>query len=216
VYSYTNQSSVLGADLSSVPAIYAEQGTSYYFKVFKFDMTAHRSNAYYKAIILSGNYADCDSSQFLDKGYVSDRSYVYNGSNNIYVYFESDTYNMLSCGSSYRDIILDAMSQWNKVGEWQWVEVDSEGTADTIVSTYHEDSGTIAYYSSIFHTSNKEVFRGEMHMNTKYSGYPYDAVLHICVHELGHGLGLGHINYDGETNVMYYAASSSSTFTQFG
>lgn len=215
IYSYTNQNSILGTNVSSLPAIYAEQGTTYYFKVTQFDNSQYNSNAFYHAKILSANYADCDPSEILNKGYVSSRKYVYNGSNNIYVYFDQTAYETTNSGLTYKSIVLDAMEIWNAVGKMQWIEVNDEDMADTIVYSYSESgTSTIAYYSSIFYTSSQEVFAGKLYLN-KYlmSSYNYDKNLFACVHELGHGLGINHIDYAGTNNVMN---SYAGNYTKLG
>ncbi len=87
--------------------------------------------------------------------------------------------------------------------------------ADTIVYSYSESgTSTIAYYSSIFYTSSQEVFAGKLYLN-KYlmSSYNYDKNLFACVHELGHGLGINHIDYAGTNNVMN---SYAGNYTKLG
>lgn len=204
LYSYTNQDSITGDNLSNIPELYGEQGDRFYFKVYKINTSYNNELSSYYAKITSANYADCDSSEFVNKGYISSLKYVYNGTNNIYVYFDDTAYETNNAGLTYKSIVLDAMRIWNKVGKIQWIEVANEKQADTKVYSYYDDNvNTVAYYSSIYYTQSEEVFRGEFYMNKYYmQSYNYNMNLFTCVHELGHGLGLGHIDYDGTRNVM--------------
>ena len=204
LYSYTNQNSITGDILSSVPELYGEQGDRFYFKVYKINTSYNNELSSYYAKITSANYADCDSSEFVSKEYVSSLKYVYNGTNSIYVYFDDTAYETNNAGLTYKSIVLDAMEIWNKVGRIQWIEVTNKSQADTIVYSYYEENvNTVAYYNSIYYKANNEVFSGELYMNKYHmESYSYNVNLFACVHELGHGLGLNHINYNGTRNIM--------------
>lgn len=208
ILSYNNTLSILGDDISSVPEIYTEQGDVYYFKIEKIEKTPITTEILipsYYARVLSANYADCDSEQFVSKGYVSQLQYAYNGSNNIYVYFDGSTNEVVnsSHGYTYKQIVLEAMQIWNEVGIMQWVEVSDQSLADTVVECVYDSTATFTgVYTSFF--SNNVVNSGKLSLNKYYQqNYSYARTLKTCVHELGHGLGLGHIDYDGSNNVMY-------------
>lgn len=212
IYSYTNSQTIDGDNLSTLPAIYVKKGEKLYFKVTKQDADSSNnvnstiiSTPSYTARLISGNVADVDSSYFLEKGYISDLNYVYNGTDNIYVYFDESTdeaaYNYHAF--TYKQIVLDAINIWNDVGVKQWVVVNDESDANTIISCVNESSETyVGVYVSYFNSS-KIVDRGELNLNRYYmDNYNYNKSLFTCVHELGHGLGLGHIDYNGTNNVM--------------
>ncbi len=99
--------------------------------------------------------------------------------------------------------MLEAMKIWNEVGIMQWVEVSDQSLADTIVECVYDSTATFTgVYTSFF--SNDVVSSGKLSLNKYYQqNYSYARTLKTFVHELGHGLGLGHINYDRSNNVIY-------------
>lgn len=99
---------------------------------------------------------------------------------------------------------------WNAVGRIQQVEVGNESSADTIVScVYDSDESFTGVYTSYY--SGNNVFHGTLQLNTYYQyNFAYGKTLKTCTHELGHGLGLGHIDYAGINNVMYSHAGNYS------
>ena len=131
------------------------------------------------------------------------------------LYFEISAYETNIFGLTYKSIVLDAMSIWNTVGRIQWIGVSSESNADTIVScVYNPDATFTGVYIS--HFSGNNVYSGALQLNTYYQyNFSYAKTLKTCIHELGHGIGLGHINYAGINNVMYrYAGEYTGTLGQ--
>ena len=209
IYTYDNKESLLIDGITNAPEIYTKQGDMLFFKVSKINKNPISNKIitpFYRAELLSANYADCDDYYFMEKGYILDHIYRYNGSNNIYLYFDSSTAKIHINGNcTYKEIFLNAISIWNGVGIKKFVEVTNKNDADIILyCDYNPDSnGGVGTYNS-FYDENNVVHNGTLYINEYYHrNYTYAMTLKTCIHELGHALGIGHIDYAGINNIMF-------------
>ncbi|MCQ2771737.1 MAG: M57 family metalloprotease [Bacilli bacterium] len=212
IYTYQNSTT---SDLSSIPVIYVEPGDVYYFVYNKYNYVKPNGprTPTYTASVINAAVADVPENQFDSAGYVDDQEVFGYNNNTVKVYSESSCNAIHDSSNTYLQLIEDAMSEWNKVGCLQFVSTNSRSEANIFVKcTFDGENGTTGSY---FHYNRTPKTGGELSINRSYcDGYSYSYVLDTIIHEFGHSIGFGHINYAYGANVMYYRTSDYVSFGQ--
>ena len=130
-------------------------------------------------------------------------------------YYVDSSCNITFGSYSFANAYLDALNEWNKVGNLNLNIVNNASYADVILSTdsvinLYPDIGKTQYtfvqhliglntyydfYASSIRVVGDWYFYGSNYSNA------YEALVKTCIHEVGHSIGLGHSNYN--TNYMY-------------
>ena len=192
----------------NIPVFYAEQGETYFFKFANLNFVDSENYVYYYAKLYSANVANISSDKFEPRGYVKDHNMLYNGTNNIYVYFDSSTNTspMNKHSYSYAYILQQAMLIWNKVGIKKFIETPNIDEADIIAYIYNSQDGNNGIFESYGDFENKIIYYGKVYLNDYYqTNHTYNTTLKTALHEFGHALGLGHTSYSDD-NVMMSGA----------
>ncbi len=194
----------LSGDLTTIPVLYAEQGETYYFKYANLNFVDSEDYVCYYAKLYSANVANISSDKFQARGYVKDLTMLYNGTNNIYVYFDSSTNTspMNQHGYSYAYILRQAMLIWNRVGIKKFIETPNINEADIIAYIYNSQDGNNGIFENYGDFENNIIYYGKLYLNDYYqTNHTYNTTLKTSLHEFGHALGLGHTSYSN-LNVM--------------
>lgn len=229
VSSYSNEDSIDGTDLSSLPTLYVECGEYYYFRVYQDtylvsdpdgSMSMLRCDnpdvirPRYYATVSYANGTDKTWDEYPTSGYLWGLDMYYLEDDIINIYFDETCfwYQNTAQTLTYYTFFVEAMSIWNGVGEIQFVSVTNLSQAEvicTVTNIPDTDHPTALGITSPHTYSDMCIYCDVRLMNCFLfdSYYPY--CLDVAIHELGHCLNILHIN-DSTSNVMHQYAHNYS------